>query len=203
MSDRNPKQKAPQRLAAFAAFLKSYLHVGGVILACVPIPVASLKLLPIYSQQKGYLTVYSSLFCFLLVAATFSLRHRLAKSMFSAGKNWGVIAALPFVFIILTLACILAYHATLQDSLQELRMLGAQGSSTDLLQSADSSDIPRALLLSAYYLGIFIFAECAFTLLALREYLQDAMGLNEVKLLTAVESLQNEAASDKAAREDD
>jgi hypothetical protein len=184
-NDRRQNPKGPQRLASFAAFFKSYMHVSGVLLACVPIPVASLKLLPIFSQQKGYLTVYSSLFCFLLVAALFSLRHSLAKSMFNEGGWRWIIAALPFVFIVLSLACILGYHATLQDSLQKMRMMGAQGSTADLLQSADSSDISKSLSLSAYYLGIFVFAECAFTLLALREYLQDAMGLDEVKLLAA------------------
>ena len=184
MTTRRINTTGAARLASFASFFRSYMHVGGVLLACVPIPIASWRLLPIYSQQKGYLTVYSSLFCFLLVGSMFSLRHKLAKHMFVRGNAALLIAGLPFAFIALTILSILAYHATLQESVGQMRMIGSHGSTTQLLENADASDIPNAIALTASYLGIFVFAECAFILLALREYVQDAMGLDEVKLLS-------------------
>jgi hypothetical protein len=183
MTDKALTAGKTQRLEAFARFFENYLHIGSIVIACVPIPTASLKLLPIYSQQRGYLTVYSSLFCFLVVAGMFSLRHRLARSMFRETGHWRAVAAAPFVFMLLTFVCIIGYHATLQSSLQVLRDIGTQGSTTDLLQSIDESQIPESLALSVFYIGIFVFSECAFTLLALREYLQDAMGLDESALL--------------------
>jgi hypothetical protein len=78
-------------------------------------------------------------------------------------------------------------HATLQGSLQVLREIGTQGSTTDLLQGIDESQIPKSVELSLFYLGIFVFSEFAFTLLALREYLQDVMGLDELALMKGLD----------------
>src|SRR6266567_9394742 len=89
----------PMRLAVFANFFKGYMSVSTIVAASIPIPVASWKLIPIYAQQRGFLTVYASLFCFLLLAFVFSIRHRLARPMFFRGRMGGVVAALPAVLI--------------------------------------------------------------------------------------------------------
>ena len=171
------------RLAGFANFFKSYMSVSTIVAASIPIPVASWKLIPIYSQQRGFLTVYASLFCFLLLAFVFSIRHRLAAPMFTRGRMGAVIAALPFVFIVLTLASIVTYHALIQQSIGDLRLLGLRLTTNELLDKVDVTEIPHAIELAACYLGIFIFAEAAFVLMAIREYLQDLLHLDEVALL--------------------
>ncbi len=171
------------RLAVFANFFKGYMSVSTIVAASIPIPVANWKLIPIYAQQRGFLTVYASLFCFLLLAFVFSIRHRLAGPMFTKGKMGAVIAAMPFVFILLTLACIVLYHALIQQSVGELRELGLRLTTTDLLEKVDATEIPHAVELAACYLGIFLFAEAAFVLMAIREYLQDLLHLDEVTLL--------------------
>jgi hypothetical protein len=173
------------RLEVFANFFKGYMSVSTIVAASIPIPVASWKLIPIYSQQRGFLTVYASLFCFLLLAFVFSIRHRLAAPMFTRGRRGAVIAALPFVFIVLTLACIVMYHALIQQSIGDLRALGLRMTTTDLLDKVDVTEIPHAIELAACYLGIFIFAEAAFVLMAIREYLQDLLHLDEAALLRA------------------
>ena len=58
------------------------MSVSTIVAASIPIPAASWKLIPIYVRQSGFLTVYASLFCFLLLAFVFSIRHRLAGPMF-------------------------------------------------------------------------------------------------------------------------
>lgn len=176
-------QRESLRIAAFATFFKKYMSVSAIVAASVPIPVAALKLIPTYSQQRGFLSVYASLFCFLLVAFVFSIRHQLAVRIFSGGRWASFIATLPAIFIVLTMLCILGYHATLQRSLQQWRELGVVATSSDLLNKADYLEIPYSLLLAAYYLGIFVFAEMAFVLMAMREYLQDALHLKELSLL--------------------
>src|SRR5664279_5679005 len=93
------------RIAVFAGFFKSYMSASTIVAASIPIPVASWKLIPIYAQQRGFLTVYASLFCFLLLAFVFSIRHRLARSMFFRSRGSATIAALPLIFIALTLGC--------------------------------------------------------------------------------------------------
>jgi len=174
----------PLRLAVFANFFKGYMSVSTIVAASIPIPVASWKLIPIYAQQRGFLTVYASLFCFLLLAFVFSIRHRLARSMFFRGRGSATIAALPLIFIVLTLACIIAYHAVLGQSIAQLRELGfSRVPMKDLLDQMDATQIPYAGELAACYLGIYIFAEAAFVLMAIREYLQDLLHLDEVSLL--------------------
>jgi len=182
--ERQPAQPKPTRLAVFANFFKGYMSLSTIVAASIPIPVGSWKLIPIYAQQRGFLTVYASLFCFLLLAFVFSIRHRLAGPMFSKGKAGALIAALPAVFILSTLACIIAYHAVLQQSISQIRDLGLSTAPIkDLLDKTDATEIPHAVELAALYLGIFIFAEAAFVLMAIREYLQDLLHLDEVSLL--------------------
>jgi hypothetical protein len=103
--------------------------------------------------------------------------------MFSATRSSVFIALLPAVFVGLTLASILGYHFMLQHSLQQLRSLGVSNSTTEILSRTDYSDIPDALALSGCYLGIFFFSELAFALMAMREYLQDLLHLDEQALM--------------------
>jgi hypothetical protein len=180
------------RLAGFARFFKSYMSVSTIVAAAIPIPVASWKLIPMYAQQRGFLTVYASLFCFLLLAFVFSIRHRLAGPMFFRARLRGLIAALPAVFIVLTLACIVTYHGLMQASIGELRGLGfGTVPMKDLLDQIDATQIPYSIELAACYLGIFIFAELAFVLMAIREYLQDLLKLDEGSLLRGEAQVEN------------
>jgi len=179
-------RQAPEnalRIHAFARFFKNYMSVSTIVAASIPIPVASWKLVPTFAQQRGFLTVYASLFCFLILAFVFSMRHRLGRQMFFNGKFSLTIAWLPSCFIVLTLGSIIAYHSVLQSSVQQLRALGLDASTADLLNRMDSTEIPNALALAASYLGIFAFAEAAFVLMAIREYLQDLLRLDEGSLL--------------------
>lgn len=188
MSDLEKLTAKNLRIGKFANFFKSYMNVSTLVAASIPIPITSWKLIPIFSQQKTFLTIYTSLFCFLVLAFVFSVRHRLCVSMFSPTKQGAMIAYLPFLFIIITLLCILGYHATLQRSLQQLRDLGVENPTKSLLDKTDYSEIPNALPLAAYYLGIFVFAEAAFVLMAIREYLQDVLHLDEIALLSGKSS---------------
>ena len=54
--------------------------------------------------------------------------------------------------------------------------------------------IPWGIRLTAYYLGIFAFAEAAFVLMALKEYLLDLLHLSDVDLITGA----NDSVEDKA-----
>lgn len=174
----------PTRLERFANFFKGYMSLSTVVAATIPIPVATWKLIPMYAQQRGFLTVYASLFCFLLVAFVFSIRHWLGRHMFFHGRMSGLVAALPALCMLLTFACIVTYHALIQLSTARLHDLGlSKVPVQDLLDKIDATQIPYAVELSASYLGIFIFAELAFVLMAIREYLQDLLHLEEVGLL--------------------
>jgi len=172
-----------QRFGNFARFFKNYMSASAIIAASVPIPVASLKLIPTYAQQRGYLTVYSSLLCFLLVAFAFSVRHGLGERIFFSGKLRGLIASLPAMAIVCCVGCIAGYHWTLERSLETWAARGVISSSEQILGVADLRQIPNSLPLTVYYLGIFVFAETAFVMMALREYLQEELHLEERALM--------------------
>jgi hypothetical protein len=123
-SDKIAHANQESRIKIFANFFKSYMGVSTIVAASVPIPVASWNLIPMYAQQKGFLTVYSSLFCFLLLAFVFSIRHRVALHLFSRGWQGLMIAILPFLFMVLTMACIMVYHTILQQSILQLGVSG-------------------------------------------------------------------------------
>ena len=176
-------ETAGQRLESFARFFKGYMSVSAIVAASVPILVASLKLIPAYAQQRGFLTVYSSLLCFLLVAFVFSVRHGMGARIFFSGKLRGLIAALPAMAIVCCITCIGEYHWTLQRSLETWVARGVTASSEQILSLADLREIPYSLPLTIEYLGIFVFAEAAFVMMAMREYLQEELHLEERALI--------------------
>lgn len=188
------------RLRAFAVFFRSYMNVAAIVAASIPIPVTAWKLIPIYTQQRGFLTVYSSLFCFLTLAFLFSLRHRLARHMFAGGWQSYLLSSIPLLAIVSTLLCILEYHNLLQQSVLQLRSLGLNRATSELLAKIDSTEIPFGLPLAGCYLGIFLSAETAFVMMALREYLQDAMHLDERALLNGEPAEPIEARRHVSAR---
>jgi hypothetical protein len=98
-----------------------------------------------------------------------------------------VAAWLPLLLILLSLGSTFVYHAQLNESIRdhalELASVGISASASKILKDTVASDIPRAVILIALYLGIFLFAEAAFVTMALREYLQDLLGVSERDLL--------------------
>jgi hypothetical protein len=174
------------RIKVFANFFKSYMSVSTVVVAAIPIPVSAWKLIPLYAQQKQFLMVYSSLFCYLLLAFVFSIRHWLARWMFCRGVRGLLAAILPLVCILGSLGCICEYHNLLQHSVEQLRSVGLMATTQELLEKMDSTEIPYGLPLAACYMGFFLFAEAAFVLMAIREYLQDLLHLSERALVRGV-----------------
>jgi hypothetical protein len=56
-----------------------------------------------------------------------------------------------------------------------------------LLSKIDAREIPVPGILFVFYLGMFVFAESAFVLMAIREYLQDTLKLEEYDLIFGVD----------------
>jgi hypothetical protein len=63
----------------------------------------------------------------------------------------------------------------------------AIGSTEAVLKQTDYMDIPYSIGLVVSYLGIFLSAEAAFVLMAIKEYLQDLLGLTETQLIAGEE----------------
>ena len=185
---RKTESQEPVRLAAFAKFFKAYMGTASVVTASLPVPVAALHLIPTYAAQEKFLSTYTSLFCFLMLAYLFYIRHWLGRLMFSTRRDGQVVfrsflAFVPLLLILASLSLVALYHYYLMQSLLVFTQQGVMSSTTDILKTVDYREIPDALTLTVCYLGMFLTAESAFILMALREYLQDVLKIQDASLL--------------------
>ncbi len=191
-SDTNASRVGTARLHGFALYFKRYMGVSAVVSAAIPAPIAAFRLIPAYSAQASFLAVYASLFAFLILAFVFYSRHWIARLMFfqtgpDLYRTRAVAAWFPLLLILSSMGSIFLYHAQLNASIRDaanvLASVGITQSAAQILKTTDASDIPRATILIVLYLGIFLFAVAAFVLMALREYLQDLLGVTDRDLL--------------------
>ena len=227
--DREAEPTEAVRVRRFLTFFKGYMSLSTLIVAALPVPVTMLEFIPTYAAHTKLLSVYTSLFSFLLVAFVFYSRHSLAQWFFPAlAKNGKTlltrfVAALPFLFICLSLTLLFAYQYTLQESLtkdtrigrhamaeilfKDIRIAKEKGltdeetsgiylkhlesmanfeelmSMEKILKRNRLQDVPYSLTLIGLYLGFFLATEAAFVLMALREYLQDLLGISDEALI--------------------
>lgn len=183
-----PEAPQPARFAAFAQFFKAYMGTASVVTAALPIPVAALHLIPTYAAQEKYLSTYTSMFCFLMLAYLFYIRHWLGRLMFYTSADGNVrfrtmLAWIPLLLILSSLGLVVLYHHYLEQSFQFFDQVGVMTRSAELLKTADAREISDSVQLTACYLGMFVTAEAAFILMALREYLQDVLKLQDASLI--------------------
>ena len=114
-------------MRSFATFFRSYMSASTILVAALPIPVTSWKLIPAFEAQRGVLSVYTPLLCFLLVSFLFFSRHSLAVLMFPLGRRSSkrplrpLVSLLPLALIILAIFSAVQYHLTLNSSIQTLK----------------------------------------------------------------------------------
>lgn len=199
----------PVRLKAFARFFKGYMGVSSFVVAALPIPVTAFGALPTFADHKGILSTYTSMFCFLVLGFIFYVRHELARWMFSEQLRWSVgaetdsrvpwwsrslraakpwlVAAAPLVLILMTLNLAFLYHADLDRAVIKLvPLLCKEGKCPDretILKQSHLA-IPEGSLLMFRYVVMFVCAESAFILMAIREYLQDLLKVSELQAIT-------------------
>ena len=191
--NKNSAKINEQRMQAFARFFKGYMGTAPIIAAALPIPVTAGKIIPTYAEQTGYLTTYTSMFCFLIVALIFYRRHRLGSYLLP--ETWDkksrifgrfIISWLPFVLILITLCSIATYHITLNIT---VNLLGQETLRiSEVLKTASTRRLSywiQALLMLSYF-SIFLASTAAFALMAVREYMQDVLGLSETELIMRV-----------------
>jgi hypothetical protein len=205
------------------------MSVGALVLAFLPIPVATLQLLPAYRAQARFLAFYAPVVCCLTLAYLFYVRDTLARLTFAGildplplldpyykgctqerldQLRGGFIMALPALLVIASLSCTFGYARRLNESVALAGATAAlpdtqrgrqkhfggttQGGMRDqawpaararILQTAGIDDIPLFAELTVLYVGIFMTALAAVSVMALKEYAKDAMDLSEEDLM--------------------
>jgi hypothetical protein len=166
------------------------MSTASLVTATLPIPVRSLHLIPAFASQEKFMNTYTSMSCFVVLAYVFYSRHTLARWMFARrGEHFAVrfwVSVPPVFFLCCSIGCAIAYHHELREALDALAAAGARLSSSVLLSKIDDREIPGSERLIVVYLGMFVFAESAFVLMAIREYLQDVLKLEERELMFGV-----------------
>jgi hypothetical protein len=186
-----PTTNEGQGIQTFGRFFTGYMSTASLVTAALPIPVRSLHLIPAFASQEKFMNTYTSMSCFLVFAYCFYSRHTLTGWMFARrGGHFAVrfwVSMLPLLFICCSIGSAIAYHHELDEALDALSAAGARLPSSVLLSKIDAREIPGSGGLIVVYLGMFVFAESAFGLMAIREYLQDVLKLEERELIFGVD----------------
>jgi hypothetical protein len=182
------------RLHAFAAAFKGYMAVMPLVIAALAPLLTFLKALPTYESQRTTLASLSGILGFLLLAWLFYIRRTLALGSLVRGFR-ALINTLPLLLIVGTVASFIGYFhvlgvsttAALEQANKKQwtyvvkdQKFGFETGS-DVLKHWDDRPVTHAVWLQLLYLAIFLSAECAFVMMALREYINDTRHVSELE----------------------
>jgi hypothetical protein len=177
---------------------RNFTAVWCFLLASLPVAATELGLIPIYESQRRILPACASFFCFLGFAYIFSLRHGLARAMFGGrlasgasdsthSRNMFSINHLPACLIMASLGAAAVYLFAFESG---------RGFTTFPTLPRSSAD---AVVLALSFVAIFLLAEAAFAIMAVREYLQDVLGLSDAAIIAGTSSQAQAARSNPAS----
>jgi hypothetical protein len=172
----------PYRVRAFAVFFKRYMSISSIVLAALPLPITFYKVIPVFEGLRPLLCVCTPFLCFLTLGYIFYSRHLLGRIMFK--RDWHFINWLPPILIV-CMIFFFGFYISLFDTSLNLALKRAPNgiTSSELVKTLPMYGIDYADGQVALYLAIFVCAEAAFILMAIKEYLQDLMGLTDEELI--------------------
>jgi len=179
------------RLRVFANAFKGYMGVMPIVTAALAPLLTFLKAIPTYESQRTTLATLSGVLGFLLLAWLFYVRRTIALGSLVRGFRF-LINIIPFLLIVGTVVSFIAYVQVLGASTSSGLQLAEKGqwiydkgsefkTGSDVLEHWDDRPVPQSTSLELLYLGIFLSAECAFVLMALREYINDTRKVSELE----------------------
>jgi hypothetical protein len=199
------------RLRRFASFFKGYMGVMPVVTAAVAPILTMMKAIPVFESQKTMLATYSGLLGFLLLAWVFYARRSFIRNMIPKPPTNDFayveekfrlffVNVLPLILIASSVMCFMFYQYTLEAAIghaeSQVNAVNSQTvAASQILKIGNGTrqaylenwgqlhPIYGAVDLQAFYLGIFLFAELAFVLMALREYGYGVLNISEEEVL--------------------
>lgn len=167
------------RLSLFANIFKGYMGIMPIVTAALAPILTAMNVLPMYESQRKPLATMAGVLGFLLLAWIFYVRRTIALGSITHGFRW-IFNLLPLVLIFGSVGCYIAYAGTLESSLQTLAAGNHPITRVQALGSLSQEVvIPEAVKLQFLYLGMFLCAEGAFVLMALRDYCNDVRHVSE------------------------
>ena len=167
------------RLSLFANVFKGYMGIMPIVTAALAPILTAMNVLPTYESQRKPLATIAGVLSFLLLAWIFYVRRTIALGSITHGFRW-IFNLLPLVLIFGSVGCYIAYAGTLESSLQALAKSDRPITRAQALGSLSQEvAIPDPVELQLLYLGMFLCAEGAFVLMALRDYCNDVRHVSE------------------------
>lgn len=169
------------RLRIFASLFKSYMGIMPIVTAALAPLLTAMNVLPMYETERKPLATMAGVLGFLLLAWLFYVRRTIALG--SIRRYYRTFFNLmPLLLIAASIISYVAYTQSLSASVSEvLRDHPAEHlqRTTVLELWTKENDAPHTLELQLLYLAMFLSAEAAFVLMAMREYANDVRGIAE------------------------
>jgi hypothetical protein len=169
------------RLAVFASLFKGYMGLMPMVTAALAPLLTALSVLPMYEPQRKPLATMAGVLGFLLLGWLFYVRRTIALG--SITRYYRTLFNMtPLLLIAVSIASYVGYMRVLDDSVSEVIRENAtsQLKRSDVLKTwTVENDAPHMLKLQLLYLGMFLAAEAAFVMMAMREYANDVRGITE------------------------
>jgi len=167
------------RLAVFANLFKGYVGVMPMVTAALAPLLTAMNVIPTFDPQRKPLATMAGVLGFLLLAWLFYMRRTIALGSIRHGYRW-FFNLVPLALIAASVVSYVVYASTLDDSLAEILKVNAGVSRAQAMGSwtLDHS-APHSVLLQLMYLSMFLSAEAAFVMMAMREYANDVRHISE------------------------
>lgn len=162
-------------LLAFANSFKGYMGVMPVVTAILAPLAAALNVIPVYEPQRKPLATIAGLLGFLLLSWLFYVRRTIALGSIRRGYRV-FFNCCPFALIVASIVCYVVYIHTLDASIAASMYAVHPALTRAQVLASSSSDSAE---LQLFYLGMFLFAEAAFVMMALREYINGVRRISE------------------------
>lgn len=173
------QESQENRLLAFANVFKGYMGVMPLVTAALAPVLTAMNVIPTYEPQRKPLAAMAGILGFLLLAWLFYVRRTIALG--SITRGFRVLFNLcPLALVLASIGCYIGYANTLDASLAEVLKTHHDITRLQALGSwSQGSTVPDSVQLQLLYLGMFLFAEAAFVMMALREYANDVRRISE------------------------
>jgi hypothetical protein len=189
------------RLRLFVNLFKSYMSIMPLVTAALAPLLTAMNVLPLYKSQREPLATMAGLLGFLLLAWLFYVRRTIALGSITRGLRW-FFNVVPLLLILSSIGCYVFYVRVLDTSVITVQQSNPTMSRSDVLSKwSDDHPAPGILELQLLYLGMFLAAEAAFVMMALREYANDVRGITEYQWMYGVQDGSAPKLDDDAAPE--
>lgn len=173
------QESQENRLLTFANVFKGYMGVMPIVTAALAPVLTALNVIPVYESQRKPLAAMAGILGFLLLAWVFYVRRTIALGSIKPGYRT-FFNLCPLILVLASVFCYVSYTNTLDTSLSQISQANSGVTRVIALGTwSESNGVPASLRLQLLYLGMFLFAEAAFVLMALREYSIDVLHISE------------------------